>query len=162
LSEVVDLIATHEQGHLCERTRFLPLTRHWGRLLIFLLEHGFSASAIQQRLEYRAQLVALCSISDPRLALVDLLEAAEARSDGGLEHGPAYRELLADVLAELDADLQGRPESWPRLSAEHTLLHQLHRLGPEELRGLALRVARRPGRNQVQGGTDQTDSSARR
>ena len=145
LTELVDLVATHEEGHLCDRTRFLPLARRWASVLVFLVEQGFSASAIQKRLEYRAQLVALASIADPRLALVDLLEAAEARSDSGLEHGPAYRELLADFLEELDGRLQGDPTAWPRLSTEHTLMHQLHRLDGEQVRGVALELARREG-----------------
>lgn len=144
-SEFVGLIATHEEGHLCDRTRFLPLSRHIGAWLGFALDNGFSARAIQQRLEYRAQLVALCSIPDPRLALVDLLEAAAATQDSGLGHGPAYRDLLSDLIAELDGRLLQDPSRYPRLSLDHSLMHQLHLVSPEELRALGTRVAEGEG-----------------
>ena len=144
-SEFVELINHHEEGHLCDRSRFLPLSSHVGRWLGFALDNGFSPVAIQQRLEYRAQLVALCTIEDPRLALVDLLMAAENKDDLGLGHGPAYRQLLGDLLVELDSALMQDPSAWPRLSTEHTLIHQLHHLSGEQVRELGRVLARREG-----------------
>ncbi len=143
--EVVDLIATHEEGHLCDRTRFLPLSSGLGSILHLLVEEGFSALRVQTRLEYRAELTALCEVADPRLALVDLLLAAESDLAESLGHGPAYRQLLSDVLGVLDDELEIEPEAWPELSPDHTLLHQLHHLPPEKLRKVARELARREG-----------------
>jgi len=143
--EVVDLIATHEEGHLCDRTRFLPLSRGLGSILHLLVEEGFSALRVQTRLEYRAELTALCEIDDPRLALVDLLLAAESDLAESLGHGPAYRQLLSHLLGVLDDELEIEPEAWPELSPDHTLLHQLHHLPPEKLRKVARELARREG-----------------
>ena len=145
LTEIAELIATHEEGHLTDRTRFLPLADNWQRVAAFLLEHGLDARGIQRRLEYRAQLVAMAVIPEPRLALADLLDAAGARGSGGLEHGPAYRELLEDFLDELDGRVAADPAAWPAISREHTLLHQTHRLDPDEVRSIALELARREG-----------------
>ena len=57
-----------------------------------------------EALEVRAQLVALCCVSDPRLAWVDLLDAAErSGSDGrGLTpHAAGYQRVLQQLLARL-------------------------------------------------------------
>lgn len=143
--EVVELIATHEEGHLCDRTRFLPLSSGLGAIFHLLVEEGFSALRVQTRLEYRAELTALCEVEDPRLALVDLLLAAETDLAESLGHGPAYRQLLSDLLGVLDDELEIEPDAWPELSPDHTLVHQLHHLPPEKLRGLARELARREG-----------------
>ncbi len=144
--EIVELTATHEEGHLCDQTRFFPWQQNLGLLFSFALDQAFSPSAIRERLEYRAELVALCAIPDPRLSLVHLLAAAEVDGDlSGLGHAPAYRSLLADFLEALDADLQAFPENWPELSNDHMLVHQLHLLPPEKVRAVGQRLAQLEG-----------------
>jgi len=143
--EYVDLTAKHEEGHLCDRTRFLPLSKNVGAWLELLLDNGFSPTRVRETLEYRAQLVSLCVVDEPRLALVPLLGAAEGGADAGLGHAPAYRRLLVDLVAELDRRLAEDSARYPRLTLERTLVHQLHHLGGEELRELGLAVARRAG-----------------
>jgi hypothetical protein len=145
LDELLEVTATHEEGHLCDRTRFLPLARHWPRALALLAKVGFRPAAVAQRLEYRAQLTALCSTSDPRLALVAVLRAAEAGGSDLTPHAAAYRELLSDLLATLDRELERRPRQWPQVDPDHVLAHQLHLLGPEDVRRLATLLARREG-----------------
>jgi hypothetical protein len=41
--------------------------------------------------------------------------------------------------------LTAQPSNWPELSPDHTLLHQLQRLGPEKVRMLGLELARVEG-----------------
>lgn len=136
LDEWVELTALHEQGHLTDRTRFLPLAKKWPRGLAFLLRNGFSPRALARALEYRAQLVALCVADEPRLVLADCLAAAD--SEGGvLAHSEAYRELLEDFLALTERDL----EHFPALDREHYLLYQLHFLAAEDVRRLAHALA---------------------
>jgi hypothetical protein len=144
-TEYVEMIATHEEGHLCDRARFLPLSEHLGAVLAFGLEQGFSPIAIQERLEYRAQLVALCELAEPRIALVDLLNVAASTDQGMLGHVAAYRDLLADLVQELDKQSSAQPELWPNIQRDHTLVHQLHHLNGEEVRALSLEVARYEG-----------------
>jgi len=140
LGELLALTATHEEGHLTDRTRFLPLTRHWLRALGLLLHAGLSPRAVARELEYRAQLVALCDAEDPRLVLAETLSAAD-ETDGLLPHGEAYRGLLEDLLAIAAR----RADEFPELDPEHGILHQMHFLGAEQVRSLARELAQRNG-----------------
>ena len=145
LTELVQGVAVHEQGHLCDRTRFLPLSDNLPKLLLFAARMSFSPSAIQEGLEYRAQLTAMCEVADPRLPLVELLDTLDTDGATSLPHPAAYGALLSDLLELLDRKLENNPERWPALSPDHRLLHQLHRLRPDEVRFLALELARREG-----------------
>jgi hypothetical protein len=145
LGELLELVAVHEEGHLVDRQRFLPLGRRPGAVLRFGLAHAFSPPAIERALEYRAQLVALCEVQDPRVALVDLLDSAEVPVHQAGVHARAYRDLLADLLEQLDAALEADPGALANIDRGRTLIHQWHRLGPEEVRRLALSLARRRG-----------------
>lgn len=145
LEELCELTAVHEQGHLCDRTRFYPLHENLGQGLRFLWDSGFSAARIAQRLEYRAQLVALCELPDPRLALVDLLDAAEAGGRGITPHAAAYVELLRDLMRRLELERTRDPEAWPDIDPDRMLIEQLRRIPPERLRALGYAVARDEG-----------------
>jgi hypothetical protein len=146
LDEFVDVAGTHEEGHLCDRTRFLPLARHLPRALGFFLDCGASPRRVMERLEYRAQLVALCDCADARIPLAQVLDAAESGPGAGLTpHAAAYAQLLRDLLATLDRELARDPHAFPLLDPARTLAQQLHRLRPEELRALARRLAHERG-----------------
>jgi len=145
LEEIVEATAIHEEGHLCDRTRFYPPGAHVLELLELVARSGFSGLAVARRLEYRAQLVALAAAPDPRLPLVDLLEAAAGGGSTLTPHAAAYTSLLRQLLVALDGAVQRAPEEWPEIDRGRTLVHQLHVLGPERLRGLALALARREG-----------------
>src|SRR5262249_8654636 len=134
--EMVDLTALHEEGHLTDRTRFLPLAQKWPRVLLLLLRNGFSPRAVARELEYRAQLVALCEAAEPRLALSDCL--ADESVGGPLPHAEAYRALTTDFLRILDREI----DSVPSLSREHYLVYQLHLLSGDDVRRIALALAR--------------------
>ena len=145
LDELLEITSIHEEGHLCDRTRFLPLTRNLPAALGFLMRTGFGPASIARRLEYRAQLVALAEAPDPRLPLVSILGAAEGGTGGVTPHASAYRELLRDLLATLDRELQREPEAWSGIDRDHVLVHQLHFLTPSQLRKLARKQARSEG-----------------
>ncbi len=145
LDELLEGVAAHEEGHLCDRTRFLPLARNWLEILVLLAREGFSARAIGRRLEYRAQVTALCVVPDPRTVLAETLSLAEAREIAVLPHAEAYATLVRDLLVELDRRLTEEPERWPALDPRAYLAHQLHRLAPQEVRALALALAEREG-----------------
>ncbi len=146
LDEVARVTAIHEEGHLMERTRFLPLGKNWPAVLAFAAAEGFSPMGIQERLEYRAQLVALCVVPEPRLVLVDILDQAQTRGSG-LPHAAGYKELLGDLLRVL-ADAANADAPWLqgwRPDRQYLLSHQLHRVPPEVLRAAGLQLAEATG-----------------
>jgi hypothetical protein len=141
LDELVETTATHEQGHLVDRARFLPLSKHWREALMFLFECGLSPTRVEQRLEYRAELVALCDSPDSRVTLAQVLDAAESDGRGPTAHAAGYEELLEDLLEVLDQEIAKNPDRFPGIDLDRTLVHQLHRLPAEEVRALARRLA---------------------
>ncbi|MBK7644289.1 MAG: hypothetical protein IPJ19_14805 [Planctomycetes bacterium] len=146
LDELVDVAGTHEEGHLCDRTRFLPLARHLPRALGFFLDCGGSPQRVMEMLEYRAQLIALCDAQDPRLPLAQVLDAAEGDLGSSLTpHAAGYARVLADLLGVLDRELVRDAAAYPQLDPARTLAQQMHRLGPEQVRACALLLARRKG-----------------
>jgi len=145
LDEICLATANHEEGHLCDHARFLPLGEHMGRVLKFLFTSGFSPAVMARRLEARAHLTALCVTADPRLPLVDMLQAAEDGGTSALPHTRAYADLLGDFLEELDKQLSSDPAAWPELDPLRALGQQLHLLAPERVRQVALVLAERRG-----------------
>jgi len=144
LDDLLEVVAVHEEGHLCDRTRFLPLTRDPLGVLALAASEGFAPLAIERRLEYRAELTALACVSEPRLALIELLEAHESDPRGPTVHAHAYSDLLQDFLVEWNRELlTGEPD--PRIAPGCDLLHQLHVLSSDEVRAIALRLAEREG-----------------
>lgn len=145
LDELLEVVAVHEEGHLLDRTRFLPLGANLWGVLGLGLRAGLSPGAIERELERRAQLVALCELEDPRFALVDLLDAAEIPRASAGAHARAYSQLLGEFLVELDRQMDRDAEAFGALDRSRTLVHQLHRLSPAQVRVLALELARRSG-----------------
>jgi hypothetical protein len=145
LDELLEVVQVHEEGHLCDRTRFLPLGRNLGELLALGLGELFGELGLERRLEYRAQLVALACVTEPRLALIDLLDAAEVDSRLVTVHARAYRELLERFLEQLDRSLERDPAAFAALDGGRYLLHQLHRLSGEQVRQVARELAEREG-----------------
>ena len=143
LDELALLTALHEEGHLCDRTRFLPLGKNLLGVLSLLVDGGFRPRGVARELEERAQLVCLAEAPDPRLPLADILAAAEL---GGsvTPHAAAYRELLVEWLALLEV-LAREPGSFPTLERGRAYAHQLHWLTPEEVRNVSLALATRRG-----------------
>ncbi|HEV8114524.1 MAG TPA: hypothetical protein VGR31_17270 [Planctomycetota bacterium] len=141
LDELAAVTGVHEEGHLTDRTRYLPISKHWGAALAFLVECGFSPTRVAERLEYRAELVALADSPDPRVPLAQILDAAEAGGRGPTAHAAGYETLLEDFLVVLDEELARKPARFPAIDASRTLVHQLHRLPPDDVRALARKLA---------------------
>ena len=144
LDELLHVTALHEEGHLTERTRFLPLSRHLLAALGLLFRAGFSPEGMARRLELRAQLVALCAAPDPRLVLAECLDGLEG-GNGVTSHAGAYREIVERLVRQLDRELDRDLARHPSIDPDHRLVPQLHHLAPEALRSLALRLAQDEG-----------------
>ena len=145
LDELLEVVFVHEEGHLTDRTRLLPLGDNLGGVLGFALDARLSPTRVEEELEYRAELVALAAVSEPRMALAEIMDAARVDERRRGVHGRAYTRLLGDFLTELDASLVADPDRFPELDGERYLQHQLHRLQGETVRELAEQLAAKRG-----------------
>ena len=147
--QLLEYTAVHEEGHLTDRERFLPLGENWPQVLRFLVESNFSGQRVMERLEYRAELVALCVLEEPRIALAEVLghvEAGEAGGGGTTPHASGYALLLRDLTALAAERVRGaKGGEWGGLRADAYLRWQWHRIEPAALRELALDLAAAEG-----------------
>lgn len=139
LDELALLTGLHEEGHLCDRSRFLPLGKNLLGAFDLLARGGFGPGGVSRELEERAELVALCEAPDPRLPLADILSAAELGS-AVTPHAAAYRSLLTEWLETLEESARDTAR-YPQLDRTREYAQQLHRLAPEEVRAVALTLA---------------------
>ncbi|MDA0948167.1 MAG: hypothetical protein O2799_06590, partial [Planctomycetota bacterium] len=142
VSDLLDLSLRHEEAHLADYRQWLPVWRALPSVLGLVLEGSFSVRGTWALVEARAQLASLCVAPEPRLALVEVLWLVEdlqrGLARGEYPHAEGYERLLRGLLAHL-------PEAAPDLDPGRALCHQLHRVGPEELRRAALALAREWG-----------------
>jgi tetratricopeptide (TPR) repeat protein len=142
VSDLLDLSLRHEEAHLADYRQWLPVWRALPSVLGLVLEGSFSVRGTWALVEARAQLTALCVAPEPRLALVEVLWLVEdlqrGLARGEYPHAEGYERLLRGLLGHL-------PQAAPGLDPSRALCHQLHRVGPEELRRAALALAREWG-----------------
>lgn len=140
LDDVLEVTAIHEEGHLCDRTRFLPLGRHLGRVMKLLWQAGGQPARLAELLEYRAQLTAVASCPEPRMALAQCLDRL-ANPSRLTPHDAGYGKLVEEFLEVLDRERS----KFDVLDDEHFLVHQLHLLSADDVRRVARLVAEREG-----------------
>ena len=145
LDDLIELTAVHEEGHLCDRGRFYPIGRNLRGALALVVEGLFRPEGMMGYLEYRAELIALCEVREPRLVLTQVLSAREEGFSSATPHGSAYLHLLADFVRELDRMSAAAPEAFPGLDRERILVQQLHRLDGEQVRAVARSLAAAEG-----------------
>ncbi len=140
LERLLEVTARHEEGHLTDQTRFLPLSEHLYGVLSLLAQVGFSGARLSEELEYRAQLICIAVAEDPRMPLAECVAAIDM-GVGLTPHAAAYRRLIADLLSTLEHT----PALTEKLDPKRYWVHQLHRLKPEEVRQLAEILAQEKG-----------------
>lgn len=143
---LLEVAMRHEEAHLADYREWLPVWRSLPSILGVVAEGAFTVRGTWAHVEARAQLAALCASPDPRLALVEILWLVEELQRGGAAgpypHAEGYRDLLRELLVALEVRLADTDSA---LDASRVLCHQLHRVGPEELRAAALDVGRVQG-----------------
>jgi len=119
----------HEEGHVLDVERYYPLAANFPRVLFEVVRHGFSAAAMEARLEQVAETHSLRTSPFPRAALQNTLSFLP---DAGSAppHSVGYHEIAEDLIRELDAS----PDRYPSIDRRYNLLQQLDRLADEELR----------------------------
>jgi tetratricopeptide (TPR) repeat protein len=126
-------VLAHEEGHLLDVDRFYPVLACLPAVLLEVVKRGFSARAIEEGLEERAEAHALASSPDARFALIETL--TEATGSGTTAHRPAYRRIIEGFLAKILAS----PDRYPSVDLRLNLVQQLGRLTDAELDALLAR-----------------------
>jgi len=130
-------VGVHEDSHLVDAARHLPVGRHAFRNFGLALRSGFSASEILAFLERNAQLTAIAEGPAPLAALAS---CCAALGDPGV-HATAYREIVQGMVEEIHA----RPESYREIDPARVILQQLHRLPESKVRELGRILVERWG-----------------
>ncbi len=122
-------VLKHEEAHLVDANRHLPVLSHPLRNFELALRGGFDASEILALLERNAQLAAIAEGPGPRAALATCC-AALGRGD---PHGVGYGAIVEALVEEIAA----HPDRYPAIDASRVIVQQLHRLSDGEIRALA-------------------------
>ncbi len=126
-------VLKHEEAHLVDAERHLPVLKHPLRNFELALRGGFSASEILALLERNAQLTAIAEGPAPRVALATCC-AALGRGD---PHGVGYSAIVEAFVEEIDAS----PGRYPEIDASCVIVQQLHRLSDAQIRAIARGIA---------------------
>ncbi|MFM8980423.1 MAG: hypothetical protein ACKOSS_08175, partial [Planctomycetia bacterium] len=129
-------LQAHEEGHVLDLRRHLPLWRGLPATLGLLAREGFAFARFEAALERRAQLAALASSPVPYLVLAEMVDRLPAEERDGDPHSVGYREGLARLVAHVAA----RPDLYPQVDRSRLVLAQLDRLSPQQLKAAARAV----------------------
>jgi hypothetical protein len=121
-------VGIHEDAHLVDAARHLPVGRHAFRNLGLALRRGFSTSEILAFLERNAQLTAIAEGPAPLAALAS---CCAALGDPGV-HATAYQEIVQGMVNEIHASR----ERYPEIDPERVIVQQLHHLPEAKVREL--------------------------
>jgi hypothetical protein len=121
-------VGVHEDAHLVDAERHLPVGRHAFRNLGLALRHGFRATEILAFLERNAQLTAIAEGPAPRAALAG---CCAMLGHPGV-HAKGYREIVQGVVDEIHA----APGRYPEIDPTRVIVQQLHRLPEPKVRAL--------------------------
>jgi len=134
---LLDSIRTHEQAHLVDSHRMIPLFAHPLRALRLFFDAGLSGAWVRANLEARAEVTDLSKGPDPILSLAWMCTFLD-ETGGGKDspHGKGYRRLVLKVLKLWKAD--GAPGA---LDPGSNLLAQLYLIPIHALRRYAKIVA---------------------
>ncbi len=132
----VEMVRTHEEGHILDAARYLPVTWNLWRGLGLFFENGLSAGAVEGHLEGNAELTALAEGPSPLLSLSQIVGFLPAR-DAAPPHSLGY----FDVARRICAEIYDNPKRYPAIDRSRVILQQLDRLTPDELRALGRQLA---------------------
>jgi hypothetical protein len=135
----LDALSQHEQQHILDFRNFVA--EGTAGKIGMLLSGGVFPSSVRAEVERRAQLHALRTCGDPRLALSHALSHLPAEGAARNEaHAAGYDALITEFLRRLD------DAAWPGaksvedlgLDRSRNLVQQLWKLDPDTIRAIAL------------------------
>ncbi len=132
---MLDCVEAHEQAHIQDAARFLPLWADLGRKLGLLWGLRFSPARVEAWLEERAQAQALAHASSP-LAVLAATAPLLPLSAAAAPHVRGYQDLTRRLVLEVEE----HPGAYPEIDLRYAILAQLDRLGDAGLRRLGQSV----------------------
>lgn len=130
------VLRAHENGHVIDIRRHLPLWHGLPATLALLGSVGFAPKRMEAVLERRAQLAAVIDAPDPDLAVEEMVEMLPVVDRDPEVHAAGYR----DGLDRLVRHVWSRPDLYPQIDRSRVVVAQLDRLGNEQLRQAARAV----------------------
>jgi tetratricopeptide (TPR) repeat protein len=135
LAAFLSAVETHEQGHLADVRRYLPLERNLPRAIGLLFRSGFSAEGVEASLEGRAGLYALRHSEDARVTLAQMVGFLPEPGSAP-PHSEGYHRLLQAFVRVVHGDAK----AFPSIDRRRNVLQQLDRLTDAEIREAARRL----------------------
>jgi len=123
-------ILVHEDAHLADAARFLPVGGNLLRGFGLALSHGFQAEKVVAHLERNAQLTAIAEGPHPRAAF----SVCCAAIGGSGPHSLGYTQIVRAFVNRIHAD----PTAYPAIDRSRVIVQQVHRLSAAEIRALAV------------------------
>ncbi|MBI3819687.1 MAG: hypothetical protein HY286_13410 [Planctomycetes bacterium] len=139
---MLEIVRLHEYGHLADAEQLLPFMSQLPRAIWWLIDGGLSIRNVEARLEWRAELVALCSTRDPELSLAGIVQHCE-HPYGLPPHSIGFSKLAASFTREVDS--MAADGALPTIDRRFPILPQIWRLSSDEIHKVALVLARREG-----------------
>jgi hypothetical protein len=141
LRSAIQAVLCHEQTHLDDASRFLPLGKDLLGKLWILVSSGFSLRKVEAWIEQRAQIMALATADDP-FAVMAVTSSYLPPSDNPItSHGRGYVTLVERIVNRVAA----QPDRYPQLRQDRNLLQQLALLNADQLHEIGRALAREEG-----------------
>jgi len=132
----LDMVRTHEEGHILDAERYLPILSNLWRVLGLALKGGFSTRTVEGHLEGNAEATAMAEGPAPRLSLAQLIGFLPS-PESAPPHSLGYHGIVSRIVEEVYDDA----ERYPQVDRNRNILQQLHLLEPQTLRRLARQIA---------------------
>ncbi len=130
-------ILAHENAHLVDAQRHLPVEKHLFRNLALAVGKGFDAKRILAFLERNAQVTAIAEGPTPRAGLA----VCCSMLTGSGAHSLGYEEIVQGMVD----DIEKHPDRYPTIDTQRVIVQQLHRLSERQVRAAARQLMVRWG-----------------
>jgi Tfp pilus assembly protein PilF len=141
LSSAIQAVLCHEQTHLDDAARFLPLTKDLLSKVWIFVTSGFSLRKIEAWIEQRAQIMALATADDPFAVMAVTSSYLPPSENPITSHGRGYVTMVERIVNRIAT----QPERYPQLRQDRNLLQQLASLTADQLHEIGRALAREEG-----------------
>lgn len=136
----VEMVRAHEEGHVLDAARYLPVMNNLWRILSLAGGNGFSAMGVEGYLEGNAEITALAEGPAPKLSLAQLIGFLPSAGSAP-PHSYGYHDAVERIVRVVYDDA----ERFPEIDRHRNILQQLPLLNDAKLRALGRQLAEERG-----------------